>query len=323
MNILVTGASGFVGSAVVPALVRAGHTVRCLVRATSNTDRIKGVTWRACLGDVRDADSLRAAMTGCDAVIHLASLSAWDQIDSPLMETVVEGGTRHVLEAAEALGGLRVVFVSSILAVNGSVDAQVFDEEATWSLPDEGLRYSIMKRRAEALCRTFLARGAPVVIVNPAEVYGPGDVGMITAGNLVDFAQSSPVLVCHGGTSVVHVDDVAAGIVAALERGVPGRRYILGGENLTVRQLAELTLQLLGRKAPVFTLPNVLIRPAARAALAIGLPLPFNPRVIPYATRFWFVDAGRATRELGVQFRSAREALAPTVAWLQREGYIS
>jgi dihydroflavonol-4-reductase len=146
---------------------------------------------------------------------------------------------------------------------------------------------------------------------------------MITAGNLVDFARSSPVLVCRGGTSVVHVDDVAAGIVAALERGVPGRRYILGGDNLTVRQLAELTLQLLGRSAAILTLPNLLIRPVARAALAAGVPLPFNPRVIPYATRFWFVDAGRATRELGVGFRSAREALAPTLAWLQKEGYIS
>src|SRR5205085_8189286 len=104
--------------------------------------------------------------------------------------------------------------------------------------------YSVMKRRAEALCAEFAQRGLHVVIVNPAEVYGPRDTSLITACNLVDFAKSSPVLVCHGGTGVVHVDDVAAGIVAALQVGRSGARYILTGDNLTIRALAELTLEL-------------------------------------------------------------------------------
>src|SRR6187549_3594256 len=131
MRLLVTGATGFVGSAVVPALIRAGHTLRCLVRPTSKTDRINDSSWEPCLGDVRDADSVRRAMDGCDAVVHLASLSSWDDIDSPLMDAVVEGGTRHVLQAAE-LASARVVFVSSILAINGSEDARPFTEDASW-----------------------------------------------------------------------------------------------------------------------------------------------------------------------------------------------
>ena len=310
------------GSAVVPALVRAGHTVRCLLRPTSKTDRIKDSSWEPCIGDVCDPDSVSRAMDGCDAVVHLASLSSWDEIDSPLMEAVVEGGTRHVLQAAAARSA-RVVYVSSILAVNGSAEPRAFTEDDAWTLPATNLRYSDMKRRAEALCAEFAQRGLPVVIVNPGEVYGPRDTSFITAGNLVDFAKSNPVLVCHGGTGIVHVDDVAQGIVAALQGGRTGARYILTGDNLTIRALAELTLELLGRKTRVMTLPNALIRGVARAGLRLHIPLPFNPRVIPYATQFWFMDASRARNELGVRFRSARETLAPTLNWLQQEHHIS
>ena len=164
----------------------------------------------------------------------------------------------------------------------------------------------------------------PVVIVNPGEVYGPNDTALITACNLIDFAKSKPVLVCNGGTSVVYVDDVALAIVRAMEKGKPGERYILGGENLTVRQLAELCLErpraeeedrsgaergLEGHRPP--------------SATTLHIPLPFNPHVVPYATRFWFMDSSKAQRELGVSFRPARATLEPTLAWLRESGRIS
>ena len=322
MKVLVTGAAGFIGSALTPKLIAAGHSLRCLVRPSSKTERIAGYSWERCEGDVRDADAVSRAMDGCDAVVHLACLSAWDQIDSPLMDEVVEGGTRNVLQAA-AVRGARVVYVSSILAVNGSEEARVFSEDDAWTLPVRNLRYSNAKRKAETLCAEFVAKGLHVVIVNPGETYGPGDTSFITAGNLVDFAKSNPVLVCDGGTGVVHVDDVADGIVAALDRGRSGARYILAGDNLTIRALAELTLELLGRKARIVTLPNALIRGVAAAALRLHVPLPFNPRVIPYATRFWLMDSSRARNELGVRFRSARETLAPTLNWLKQEHHIT
>jgi dihydroflavonol-4-reductase len=322
MRVLVTGAAGFIGSALTPKLIAAGHSLKCLVRSSTKTERIAGYSWEPCVGDIRDADAVSRAMEGCDAVLHLACLSAWDQIDSPLMDEVVLVGTRNVLQAA-AVQGARVVYVSSILAVNGSEEAQVFTEDDAWTLPVKNLRYSNMKRRAETLCAEFVAKGLHVVIVNPAETYGPGDTSFITAGNLVDFAKSNPVLVCDGGTGVVHVDDVADGIVAALDRGRSGARYILAGDNLTIRALAELTLELLGRKRRVVTLPNALIRGVATAALRLHVPLPFNPRVIPYATRFWLMDSSRARNELGVRFRSARETLAPTLDWLKQEHYIT
>ena len=162
----------------------------------------------------------------------------------------------------------------------------------------------------------------PAIIVNPAEVYGPDDTTLGTAGNLIDFARSRPVLVCRGGTSVVHVQDVSAGIIKALARGQPGERYILGGENLTIRELAQLVLQLLGRRVPIVMIPRSLARTVSRVAPRLGLPLPYNPQVVPYATRYWFVDSTKARRELGVTFRGARETIAPTLQWLRQRALL-
>src|SRR5262249_18566687 len=137
-----------------------------------------------------------------------------------------------------------------------------------------------------------------------------------------DFAKSKPVLVCTGGTSVVYVDDVAKAIVRALEKGRAGERYILGGENLTVKQLAELTLELLGQKKKIVTLPKGVLRGLASFAQTLHIPMPFNTHVVPYATKFWFMDSAKAQRELGVEFRPARAALAPTLDWLKGSGRI-
>ncbi len=219
--------------------------------------------------------------------------------------------------------GLRVVYVSSILAVGSTFAPEPVDETLPYRLDaDKQLTHSHHKHRAELLCRRALDDGVDVVIVNPTEVYGPNDVGLVTSSNLIDFAKSNPVLVCHGGTSVVHVEDVAAGILAALDHGQRGERYILGGENITHRQLADLFLELAGQDKRVIVVPNGPLRAVTRVAQALHIPLPYNPRVVPYATRFFWVDNAKARRELGVEFRSARDTLAPTVQWLKSTGLI-
>jgi dihydroflavonol-4-reductase len=322
MRVFVTGGNGFIGSVVVRALVERGHSVRCLVRATSDTRRIDSLPIARVLGDIRDPASLASGMADCDAVVHLAGFSSWNDLNSPLMDEIVVHGTRNVLDAARAAGWLRTVVVSTSVAVNGTPEPVVQDETSNLQLPPGGYVYSRAKARAEALSRAAAADGLPVVIVNPGEVFGPDDTELITACNLVDFAKSSPVLVCQGGTSVVHVDDVADGIIAALERGRPGERYILAGDNLTIRQLAELTIDLLGQRKRVVQLPNRLLYGLARLAGALRLVLPFNPAVLPYATLYWFMDSSRARTELGVSFRSARDTLAPTLAWLVSVGHV-
>jgi dihydroflavonol-4-reductase len=259
-------------------------------------------------------------MARCDCTVHLAAPGGWANDDPTVLHRVIVGGTRNVLDVASGLVNHRVVVVSSTAAINASHVPRVFDERAVFTVTDSALPYAIAKHRAEFHARAACERGMPVIVVNPSEVYGPGDTALVTAGNLIDFATSTPVLVCHGGTSVVHVDDVASGIVAALHRGRPGERYILGGENLSIRQIAELCLELLGRHKVIVTVPNGVARVASRLAVRLRVPVPFNPHVVPYATRYWFMNNAKARTELRVTFRDARETLRSTLEWLRDWG---
>jgi len=321
MKVCVTGGNGFIGSVVVRLLIKNGHTVRCMLREKSDTARIAGLSFERVQGDVRDAAATRDAVAGCEAVVHLASPSSWNDINSPLLEAVVHDGTVNVLAAAKAAGA-RLVFCSSALAVNAASEPTVFDETAAFEVDDPKLRYANNKHAAEGLCLQAVALGQHVVIVNPGEVYGPLDTGFITAGNLVDFAKSKPVLVCHGGTAIGHVEDVALGMVRALEKGRSGERYLLCGTNLTIKELAQLTLKLLGVTRKIITMPTGTLRAMTRVATTLHIPLPFNPSVVPYATRYWFMTSAKAQRELGVSFRPAEEVLAPTLDWLKQAGHI-
>ena len=322
-RVLVTGGNGFIGSVVVRRLVEIGYDVVCLLRDTSRTERIDDLPITRAHGDVRDVDSLHAAIRRCDATIHLAAPGSWDADKPGLLHDVIELGTRNVLAAAEGAGKHRVVIVSSTAAVNCSPTPHVFDERAPFTVSDRSLHYAHAKHAAERLAMHAHARGVDVVIVNPAEVYGPGDTALGTAGNLLDFATSRPVLVCSGGTSIVHVDDVASGILAALSFGRSGERYILGGDNLTIRELAELVLRVIGRRARIVAVPNWVARPMSRVVARLPVSVPFNPHVVAYATRYWFVDSSRAQRELGVRFRGAEETIRSTMAWLIRERHLS
>lgn len=321
-RVLVTGGNGFIGSVVVRRLVETGHDVVCVLRDTSRTERIDDLPITRARGDVRDLNSLCSAIAGCDATIHLAAPGSWDAGTPALLHDVIERGTGNVLAAAKGAGKHRVVIVSSTAAVNCSTTPHVFDERTPFAVSDHSLHYSHAKHAAECAAMDASARGADVVVVNPAEVYGPGDTALGTAGNLLDFATSTPVLVCAGGTSIVHVDDVANGILAALTLGQSGERYILGGDNLTIRELAELVLRLIGRRARIVGVPNWFARPMSRAVARLHVPMPFNPHVVAYATRYWFVDSSRARSELGVRFRGAEETIRSTMEWLVQAGYL-
>jgi len=321
-KILVTGGNGFIGSRLVKQLIDNGYAVRCLLRKTSKTDRLKGLDFETHYGDVTDLPSLIEGMKGCDGVMHLASLSNWDDIHSPRMEAVVVGGSENVLEAARQNNNLRVVYVSSSTAIDGTDEPTVLNEKSDFTLNKKTYSYAYAKKRVEAKCIEAAKAGLPVVIVNPAEVYGPNDYDQITSGNLIDFIKSSPCMVCKGGTAIVHVDDVAVGIIAAFEKGRAGERYFLGGENLDFTQIAGITLKLAGKSQKIMVLPNRLILCMAWMGSNLKIPMPFNPAVIPYAVKYWYVSNSKAKDELGVKFRSSEEVLRPTVEWLQQEGLV-
>lgn len=321
-TIFVTGGNGFIGSRVVRQLVDRGYAVRCLLRETSDTSRIDDLEWARFYGDVRDPGSISRGLAGSAGCIHLAAIVAWELMNSPVLEETIVTGTRNVMEAAASSGVPRVVYVSSAIAINASHEPQVFDESSPFELLETPMRYAIAKHKAEQVVLEYVGNGLDAVIVNPAEVYGPDDTLMTTACNIRDFLKNYPCIACYGGTAITHVDDVADGIVNALERGRSGERYILGGDNLTIEELARLTLAVAGQNKPVLRVPNVLLIGVVKMLERLRLPTPVVSGVLDYATRFSFVDSSKAKEELGYRPRSAAEVLAPVIEWLKTSGRV-
>jgi len=322
MRVLVTGGSGFIGSAVVRLLAGRGYQVRCLLRSSSRTERIQDVPFESVTGDLLEPDSLQRAAQDCELVVHMAAVSNWTEIQEDAVTSVGFQGTESLLTAALGAGCRRFVFISSIASLGGDTSPRVRNETDDPSPGIGKLAYANMKHQAEVRCLAACKNGMEVVIANPGEVYGPNDRDLVTAGNLIDFARGPVTLVCAGGSGVVHLDDVAAGIVAVMERGRSGERYFLSSENLTNREIAAAVLNTLGLSHPIVPFPRAIVRGLGWLGMNLRVPLPFNAAIAPYATRYWFVDNSKAVRDLGLSFRPARNAIADAVAWLKADGRI-
>ncbi|MDA0929791.1 MAG: NAD-dependent epimerase/dehydratase family protein [Bacteroidetes bacterium] len=321
-KIFVTGAAGFIGSRVVKLALDAGYEVRCLVRNSTNLRRLEGLKYEPFIGDITSSDSMQEGIKGCTAVIHLASLSNWKDIHSPKMPLVVIEGSRNVLNAARDNGNLPMVYVSSSTAVDGTEEKVILNEDSPLTLSKANFVYPHAKKQVEGMCKEYAAEGLPVCIVNPTEVYGPQDWEKITCGNLIDFATTKTIQLAEGGTSIVHVDDVAQGILAALEKGKPGERYILGGENMEFKDLAALAMEILGKPAKISMISRKMLLTLAWISKTFKINMGFEPAVIPYAVKYWFVDNSKAKKDLGIQFRPPREILEPTLNWVKEVGWL-
>jgi dihydroflavonol-4-reductase len=321
-KLFITGGAGFIGSRVVKLAIEQGYEVRCLLRASTNLRRLEGLTYESFLGDITSADSMHEGIKGCTAVVHLASLSNWKDIHSPKMPLVVIEGSKNVLNAARDNGNLPTVYVSSSTAIDGTEEKVILNEDSPLTLNKSHFVYPHAKKQVETLCKEYAANGLPVCIVNPTEVYGPYDWEKITCGNLIDFATTKTIQLAEGGTSIVHVDDVASGILAALEKGKPGERYILGGDNMEFKDLATLAMEILGKPAKISMMSRKMLMTLAWISKTFKIPMGFEPAVIPYAVKYWFVDNSKAKKELGVDFRPPREILTPTLNWVREVGWL-
>ncbi len=328
MTTLITGASGFVGAAVARRLIDAGHEVRALLRPTSDRRNLDGLAVEIVEGDLRDAASLARAVAGCEVLFHVAAdYRLWARDPAELYESNVEG-TRKLMRAAAEAGVRRIVYTSSVATLGLDPDGAPADEDAPATLDDMIGDYKRSKYLAEELVRRMVAEdGLPCVIVNPSTPVGPRDVKPTPTGRLIVEAAAGrmPAFV-DTGLNIVHVDDVAEGHLLAFEKGEIGARYILGGENLSLREILARIAAITGRRAPRVRLPHGLILPFARLAegwarLAGGEPFA-TVDGIRMARKRMFFSSARAARALGYASRPADAALADAVAWFRANDYL-
>ena len=327
MRALVTGATGFVGAAVVRQLLLREWDVRVLVRPTSDTRNIAGLEVEIVRGDLNDNASLEPACFDRDVLFHVAAdYRLWTRNPQELYATNVQG-TRNIIQAAMRADVKRIVYTSSVAALGSSSGSECADESTPASIEDMVGHYKRSKYLAEEAVRSFVQRGAPIVIVNPSTPLGARDVKPTPTGRIVVEAACGrmPAYV-DTGLNIVHVDDVAQGHLSALERGRIGERYVLGGENLSLRQLLFDIATIVGRKPPTIRLPHRWVVPfayiAEGAAQISGKAPLLTVDGIRMAHKKMFFSSAKAERELGYRARPAREAVVDAVRWFGEHGYL-
>ncbi len=323
MRTFVTGATGFIGSSVARVLLKAGCHVRALVRSGADERAIAGLPIERIVGDVRDAESVRAAMHGCQHVYHVAALyTYWTHCPADIYNTNVTG-TRNVLAAAQAEGVERVVYTSSVATLGLPADGSPANEDTSATLADMIGDYKRSKFLAEQIALDFAKQGLPLVIVNPSTPIGARDVKPTPTGRIVlDYITGRMPAYVDTGLNIVDVNDVAVGHWLAAQKGQAGRRYILGNRNMTMKEILQALAQICGRPAPRVRLPLWAATLFAYGDTALGHLLPAHiPRAtldtVRLAHKQMFFDSSRAVRELGLPQSDPYEALRQAVDWFQ------
>jgi dihydroflavonol-4-reductase len=324
--LLVTGASGFVGSAVANAARKAGYRVRALVRRSSPRTNLQ-LDDEIVVGDICDRPSLAPALRGARYLIHVAAdYRLWSPAPDEIIRTNVEG-TRYVMEEALRAGVERIVHTSSVATLKPRAGAPA-DETCPLSEREAIGAYKKSKVVAERLVEDMVKqRSLPAVIVNPSTPIGPRDVKPTPTGRIiVECARGRMPAFVDTGLNLVHVDDVAAGHLAALRRGSIGERYVLGGENVRLGAMLADIAVMVGRRPPTLRVP---IAPLYPIALGAELWARLTGKA-PFATvdglrmarHYMFFDDAKARRELGYVSRPYREGIADAIAWFKQAGYL-
>jgi nucleoside-diphosphate-sugar epimerase len=319
MRAFVTGGTGFIGQRVIRKLLDRGDEVAALVRDPAKATELRDAGVDLIQGDLSSDDAIRRGSEGADAVFHIAAVYkvGIPKGERPAMEDANVRGTERILDAAEAAGVARVVYVSTG-NVFGDTKGNVVDETYERDLSDGFLSfYDETKYRSHQIVKERIAAGAPVVIVQPGVVYGPGDHSEV--GNMIGQIKSGKLrmkMFPHARFNFVFVDDVADGIILAHDKGEVGESYGLGGEVASMDDLFEKTSALLGKKAPKLTLPVVMAKASAPFGPVIGPLMGFPPNMKELVktsdVTITFTDE-KARRQLGYNGRSFDEGLRETV----------
>lgn len=326
MRALVTGGTGFVGASILRELVSDGWQVRALVRPESRRGNLDGLAVEVVEGDLRDPDSLRKAMAGCEALFHCAAHYAlWTPRPEEVYESNV-GGTANCLQVARELGLERVVYTSTVATVGLPADGSPGTEEQ-FIRPEEAVgHYKRSKVLAEEEARKAFRGGLPVVTVNPSAPVGPYDIKPTPTGRIIlDFIRGKMPAYLDTGLNLIDVRDVARGHLLALEKGRSGERYILGNRNMALKEIFDLLSSITGIPSPKVRLPYPLALAAAVVDEGIrGRLLGGTPRVticgVRLARKKMYFDSSKAVRELGLPQNPVDRALRDGVDWFRENG---
>lgn len=328
MKILLTGGTGFVGSAVLRRLLLAGYQVRALVRQSSNRRNLEGLDVDIVIGDLCDSASLASAIRGCTALFHVAAdYRLWASDAAELYRSNVEG-TRNIMLAAGREGVDRVVYTSSVATLGLNKDGSPANEDTASVLDDMIGHYKRSKYLAETeVKRLALEEVVPAVIVNPSAPVGPRDVKPTPTGRMIlDVASGNMPAYVDTGLNIVHVDDVAEGHLLAYLHGQIGDRYILGGTNLTLKEIFSQVCRISGNRPPRIRLPHNLLLPIGYAVEAWGHLTGQEPRFtidgIRLARKKMFFVADKAIRELNYRPRSVTAAFRDAIQWFRENDYL-
>lgn len=327
MKIFLTGATGFVGSHVANELAAQGASLRLLVRKTSNLENLSGIPAETVVGDLRDPESLRSALAGCDALMHVAAdYRLWVR-DPDAMYAANVGGTRDLLRLARKQGVSRVVYTSSVASMGFKTDGTIVDERTPVSLDDMIGHYKRSKFLAEQEAIKAAQGGQDVIILNPTTPIGANDVRPTpTGGIIVDFLKRKFPAYMDTGLNLVDVSEVARTHVSALSAGRPGERYILGGENLTLKQILDRMSAITGLPSPTIKVPHAVAMVFAFFDENItGRIMGKEPRATVEAVRMgrkmMFASSAKAERELGFKVVPVYQALRTAIEWFRAHGY--
>ena len=327
MKSLVTGATGFLGSAVMRCLLTAGHEVRVLVRPGSNRKNLENFSVEITEGDLLDDQSLKRAVSGCDNLFHVAADYRLWVPDPETMYAINVNGTQALIMAAAEAGIKRIVYTSSVATLGLNPDGSPANEETPSNLATINGYYKRSKYQAEQIVKKLTDdHHLPLIIVNPSTPIGPGDVRPTPTGRIVvDTLMGRMPAYVNTGLNIAHVDDIAQGHLLAYQQGKPGERYILGGDNMMLLQILQTIDEINGTRINRIRMPVNLMLPLAWCMEKMATVTHTEPRAtldsIRMAKKLMFFSSAKAHRELGYQYRPAIEALKDAVRWFKKHGY--
>jgi dihydroflavonol-4-reductase len=325
MRALVTGATGFVGAAVARVLLAEGWRVRVLTRPQSDRTNLTGLNLEVAEGDLNEPPTLAPALQECQALFHVAADYRLGVRDHAQLYRTNVDGTGHLLAAARAAGVPRIVYTSSVATLGIIKGGAPGNEDTPVAVTDMIGHYKRSKYLAEELVRNEAASGLPVVIVNPSTPVGPGDVKPTPTGQIIlDAARGRMPAYVDTGLNIAHVEDVARGHLLAFQHGRPGERYVLGGRDMTLREILFEIARLTGRTPPRVRLPHAAVVPVALisegfAAITGGV-AKISLESVKMSRKLMFFSSTKAQRELGYTWREPTAAFADAIGWFVSHG---